>query len=166
MSVHPPRETKTRRGADRRALGGRRASPCGGALVPLWGKSFPSWDFGVSAAAFAAAPRQHKPPSEETVERQDSDEAQTKGKTRMVKFITIRGTRALSATPYYKGHGGVRAERWCCACAHCRLCVRKRTNLQPLQVSVQADEILLRNKLRCLNLASFGGLRFYCVINL
>ena len=94
MSVHPPRETKTRRGADRRALGGRRASPCGGALVPLWGKSFPSWDFGVSAAAFAAAPRQHKPPSEETVERQDSDEAQTKGKTRMVKFITIRGTRA------------------------------------------------------------------------
>ena len=94
MSVHPPRETKTRRGADRRALGGRRASPCGGALVPLWGKSFPSWDFGVSAAAFAAAPRQHKPPSEETVERQDSDEAQTKGKTRMVKFITIRGTHA------------------------------------------------------------------------
>ena len=86
-------------------------------------------------------------------------------KTRMVKFITIRGTRALSATPYYKGHGGVRAERWCCACAHCRLCVRKRTNLQPLQVSVQADEILLRNNLRCLNLASFGGLRFYCVIN-
>ena len=56
MSVHPPRETKTRRGADRRALGGRRASPCGGALVPLWGKSFPSWDFGVSAAAFTAAP--------------------------------------------------------------------------------------------------------------
>ena len=94
MSVHPPRETKTRRGADRRALGGRRASPCGGALVPLWGKSFPSWDFGVSAAAFAAAPRQHKPPSEETVERQDSDEAQTKGKTRMVKFITSRVTRA------------------------------------------------------------------------
>ena len=119
VSVHPPRETKTRRGADRRALGGRRASPCGGALVPLWGKSFPSWDFGVSAAAFAAAPRQHKPPSEETVERQDSDEAQTKGKTRMVKFITIRGTRALSATPYYKGHGVVRAEQWCCACAHC-----------------------------------------------
>ena len=101
----------------------------------------------------------------ETVERQDSDEAQTKGKTRMVKFITIRGTRALSATPYYKGHGGVRAERWCCACAHCRLCVRKRTNLQPLQASVQADKILLRNNLRCLNLASFGGLRFYCVIN-
>ena len=91
MSVHPPRETKTRRGADRRALGGRRASPCGGALVPLWGQSFPSWDFGVSAAAFAAAPRQHKPPSEETVERQDSDEAQTKGKNRLVKFITIRG---------------------------------------------------------------------------
>ena len=63
-------------------------------LSPYGGKSFPPWDFGVSAAAFAAAPRQHKPPSEETVERQDSDEAQTKGKTRMVKFITIRGTRA------------------------------------------------------------------------
>ena len=38
VSVHPPRETKTRRGADRRALGGRRASPCGGGACPLMGE--------------------------------------------------------------------------------------------------------------------------------
>ena len=93
----------------RKPAEGLTGAPLGDGAPPLvgvrllWGKSFPSWDFGVSAAAFAAAPRQHKPPSEETVERQDSDEAQTKGKTRMVKFITIRGTRALSATPYHIG---------------------------------------------------------------
>ena len=59
--------------------------------------------------AFAAAPRQHKPPSEETVERQDSDEAQTKGKTRMVKFITSRGTEHACEVAY-SDLGNVKAQ--------------------------------------------------------
>ena len=170
MSVHPPRETKTRRGADRRALGGRRASPCGGALVPLWGKSFPPWDFGVSAAAFAAAPRQHKPPSGETVERQDSDEAQTKGKTRMVKFITIRGTRALSATPYYIGipqHERIMSRREAYALAAERTGYKATAIRRPLphRFVQMADFACKKAQPSSPSRIRFCPMRFHCVIN-
>ena len=55
-----------------------------------------------------AAPRQHKAHSEEIGERQDSDDAQTKGRTthgsvHHQKGHTVKGTRSPIATPYYIG---------------------------------------------------------------
>ena len=94
MSVHPPRETKTRRGADRRALGGTARLPLWGCACPLMGKIISLLGFWGFSGGVRRRPQTTQTVFGETVERQDSDEAQTKGKTRMVKFITIRGTRA------------------------------------------------------------------------
>ena len=89
-----PRETRTRRGA----------APSKDRRRPQAAQSA----FGGDRRKTGAVPRQHKPNSEEIGERQDSDDAQTKGRTthgsvHHQKGHTVKGTRSPIATPYYIG---------------------------------------------------------------